>query len=465
MKRWLRVLIVGVTAALAFAGGMSLAGLAEGSRLPVRLRAALAAPAGPDVQIAVPRATAAPDEDAGDWSRLDLPPTATSTPRNAAAATATAPPVPLPTSTPIAPIATLAPQLAPVSEPTAAPVVEVQVEAAAFFPADAPRIALAGLRHEWQTWNNCGPATLATLLSFWGSPLNQADIGSVLRRSPDDKNVSPHELVSFAESQGMVARLRVNGDGALMRTLLANGFPVLVETWLEEHPNDGMGHYRLLTGYDDALGGWIAYDSYVSTGLLGGGAKNGSDSAAYAGILMPYAETDALWKVFNRTYLLVYPPKDAARVGAILAAHAGSGAGPDDGDAMWQASESTARAEIAANAGDAFAWFNLGSTLWELGRADEAATAFDQARTIGLPWRMYWYQFAPFAAYHAVGRDDAVLELANSTLANVDSVEEVFYWKGIALHALGDAAGGRSALERALALAPNYAEAAAALRQ
>ncbi|MEZ4712257.1 MAG: hypothetical protein R3A44_34025 [Caldilineaceae bacterium] len=42
----------------------------------------------------------------------------------------------------------------------------------------APAVELTGFNHQWQTWNNCGPATLAMNLSYFGSPLNQADIGS-----------------------------------------------------------------------------------------------------------------------------------------------------------------------------------------------------------------------------------------------------------------------------------------------
>ena len=37
---------------------------------------------------------------------------------------------------------------------------------------------------------------------------------------------------------------------------------MIVETWHEDEPNDGMGHYRLLTGYDDAAQHWTAFDSF-----------------------------------------------------------------------------------------------------------------------------------------------------------------------------------------------------------
>ncbi len=276
----------------------------------------------------------------------------------------------------------------------------------------------------------------------------------MLRRSPDDKNVSPEELAAFAQAQGMQSSVRVNGSADLLRALVAAGYPVLIETWLEEHPNDGMGHYRLITGYDDAAQAWIAYDSYVSSNLvLGGGAKDGSAADAYRGIYFPYEQAAAWWKVFNHTYVLAYPPAAEAEVRALLG-------DAFDTTGQWVAAEATARADIAAMQADAFAWFNLGSSLWAQGRAAEAAEAFDQARAIGLPWRMLWYQFAPFAAYSAVGRHADVLALADATLANTDSIEEIYYWKARALAAQGDVAGARVALDRALSLYPGYGDAA-----
>ena len=125
-------------------------------------------------------------------------------------------PTPLPTPSP-----TLEPTATPA--PTATPV-------PLYAPAQ-PAAALTGIRHEWQTWNNCGPATLAMTLSYFGSPLDQAAIGAVLRPFPDDKNVSPHELVDFARGQGYEATLLVNGNADLLRTLVSNGLPVLLETW------------------------------------------------------------------------------------------------------------------------------------------------------------------------------------------------------------------------------------------
>jgi hypothetical protein len=79
----------------------------------------------------------------------------------------------------------------------------------------APSVELTGLAHAWQTWNNCGAATLAMVLSYSGSTLTQADVGATLRTDKEDKNVSPEELADFARSQGRRALVRVNGDADL----------------------------------------------------------------------------------------------------------------------------------------------------------------------------------------------------------------------------------------------------------
>ncbi|MCC6165824.1 MAG: C39 family peptidase, partial [Caldilineaceae bacterium] len=262
------------------------------------------------------------------------PPTATVAPSATPQPSATPSPQPLPT---------LTPTILPLAPPTVA--LQVETPGPALQPVQAA-VQLSGLRHMWQTWNNCGPATLAMNLSYYGSPLDQAEIGAVLRPYADDKNVTPEELAAYARSQGYAAQVRVNGSADLARRLLSNGIPLLIETWLEEQPNDGMGHYRLLTGYDDAAAHWVAYDSYVSTNLVS------ADPAVYQGITMPYAQTDAWWQVFHRTYVLIYTVEQEPVVRAIL------GDAFDPG-VMWQQALATAQSEIAQNPADPFAQFNL----------------------------------------------------------------------------------------------------------
>jgi hypothetical protein len=274
-------------------------------------------------------------------------------------------------------------------------------------------------------------------LSFYGAQVHQAEAARTLKPDPDDKNVGPDELAAYATGEGYLAPVRVDGTLDRLRALLAAEIPVIVETWFVPEPDDEMGHYRLLTGYSDAEGVLLAADSY-----------NGPD------LRLPYGDFDRHWRVFNRTYVPVARADQAERLAAAL--------GEDAAEAeMYRGAVARAQAEIAAGE-DAFAWFNLGSSLLGLGDAAGAAGAFDRARALGLPWRMLWYQFGPFEAYAAEGRWDDVLALADANLANAPNLEESHYWRGRALDALARP-GARAAFERALALNPGYAPAREAL--
>ncbi len=92
-----------------------------------------------------------------------------------------------------------------------------------------------------------------------------------------------------------------------------------------------------------------------------------------------------------------------------------------------------------------------------------AATAYDRARQLGLPWRMTWYQFGWFDAYLRTGRYDDVLALADATIKVTPNIEEMYYYKGLALKALGNLDGARSQLELALKHNPNFEPAQDAL--
>jgi tetratricopeptide (TPR) repeat protein len=319
-----------------------------------------------------------------------------------------------------------------------------------FTPAPPIRFTLSGLRHEHQGWNNCGPTTLAMALSYWGRGETQYDCAAVLKPDPEDKNVSPYEMAAYVRSMGLEATVRVGGDTTRLKRLIAHGFPVVVETWFIPEPGDQMGHYRLLTGYDDDARQFIAQDSY-----------NGPN------IGLDYDGFDELWRVFNRVYLVLYRPSEADQLATVL------GTDVDD-QSMYVRALETAQAEVANPGtqcvayedcadGKAFAWFNVGSSLNSLGRYEEAAAAYDQARLLGLPWRMLWYQFGPYESYYAVGRYDDVITLATVTLNIVGNLEESYYWRGLAFLAQENVDRARSDFEAALQYNPSFAPASEVL--
>jgi predicted double-glycine peptidase len=326
-------------------------------------------------------------------------------------------------ATEVMPTATIPPTAT--AEPTATPAPLHQLA--------APAGQLAGVRHEYQGWNNCGPTTLAMLLSFFGRSETQQDTAPFLKPNREDKNVSPNEMASYGTSIGYSARVVIGMDVPMLKTLLTNQIPVIVETWYIPEPEDEMGHYLLFTGYTGETLSF--YDSYKGPNVT-------KEAATF----------DALWKVFNRTAILVYPPEQEALVNSILGELA-------DPAAQIERATQIAYAEATANPQDKFAWFNLGSSLTMAGDTANAVQAFDTARSLKLPWRMMWYQFGPYEAYYAQGRYDEVIALSNATLANADNLEESFYWRGRAQAALGNADAARSDYETALRLNSNFAPA------
>ncbi|WP_034407866.1 C39 family peptidase [Deinococcus murrayi] len=344
-----------------------------------------------------------------------------------------------------------APAPRPEPEPTPAPAPSPPAEP----PPLPPTAQVSGIRHEYQRLNNCGPVTVGMALSRWGSTLTQYDIAPKLKPTAGDVNVSPDELAAYARSQGMDVHLARGGDRPLLKRLLAAGIPVIVETWFVTPDSGGMGHYRLLTGYDDAAQTFRALDSYLGP------------------LTMPYGRFDELWRSFGRTFLVVTPPQRAAEVRALLAERA---------DPVWAKREAlrVALAE-AERRGDAAAWFGVGHAKLALGDARGAARAFDEAfaappdpaldptrptrHTGGLPWRATWYSFGPLEAYLRTGRFADVLRLTGAILRDVPAHEEAHYWRGRALAALGSTAEARAAYREALRLRPGFEAARVALGQ
>ena len=297
---------------------------------------------------------------------------------------------------------------------------------------------LRGFRYERQTFNNCGPATASTLLSYFGRPENQAQVASVIRPNKDDKNVSPGEIADYAVSIGFGARVVIGADLAMLRSLVSNGLPVIVESWFIPTPNDEMGHYMLLKGYEDDT--MIFDDSFHG--------ENQRESAAVF---------DGMWKVFNRTVIVVWKADQAGLARRLLGARA-------DDRAMRDLALAAARADIDANPQDRFAWFNAGSTLVQMGEYTRAARAFDTARGLRLPWRMLWYQFGPYEAYFGAREYGTLAQLATQTLSTTNGLEESHLWRGRAYLAQGKVVDARVEFEAALKDNPNFAPARDALK-
>jgi len=398
----------------------------------------------------------APDNADAALSLLDMPldiasPTAISD----SAASIVAPPTPAPTAT-AAPIATAAlnppptaAEAGPTATPTLAPTATPSPEAeSAAEPTRAlpPSARIYGILHQQQTWNNCGPATITMALSYYGWTRDQAFAAERLKPNREDKNVSPHELAAFVQEESNVkAIVRMGGTLDLLKLLAANEFPVVIETGAMFEAYDWIGHYRVLVAYDDAYDRFYFFDSFLGVG----------DAAQ--GVSISYNEVDDNWQAFNRTFIVVYEPQREELLRELLG-------GYWDEKGAAQLAFETAQWEARSDPQNAFAWFNMGTSLVALERYREAAAAFDQANRTGqLPWRMHWYQYGPFEAYFRLGRYDDVMSLVRINQNNARELEETYYWQGRVQEAQGERQAAAASFRRALAYNSQFDAARAAL--
>ncbi len=306
-----------------------------------------------------------------------------------------------------------------------------------------PQVSLPAPAHEQQTMNNCGPATLAMALRMYGWNGTQHDIAAVIKPVDADRNVNPEEMRYYVLNRAgwLRAEYRVGGDLLLLKRLLAAGYaPIIEETFIFDSPywpNDDLwaAHYLLLTGYDESTQTFTVQDSYHGPDL----------QVAYETVLKN-------WAPFNYVYMLIYLPEQESELRTLL--------GSDwDEAGNRQKALSLSEAATVKNPQDAFAWFNLGTNLVYFERYAEAAQAYDQARALGLPQRMFRYQFGPFIAYFHAYRTDDLVTLTNYALQRTPNSEEALLWKGWALYRQGDTAGALAAWQKALRERPGYLDA------
>ncbi len=345
----------------------------------------------------------------------------------------------------------------PTGTATITPAVTPTISSTAeLLPSPTPTLApppsqarLAAPPYEKQTPNNCGPAALSMLLKYYGWTGDQKTISDVIKPVNGDRNVNPEEMAYWVHNFAGWLRMeyRVGGDLDTLKRLIAAGYPVIIESTTSLNPDDTgwpdddlwAAHYLLLTGYDDATQTFTAQDAY-----------RGPDKQ------IPYEQVLSEWKPFNYLYLVVYLPEQEEQVKAILGPNWDPGLNRLNALAMAQAA-------TEKDPSDAFAWFNVGSNHVYFERYDEANAAYDKARELGLPQRMFRYQFGPFIANFQANRTDDLLALTDYALQRTDMSEETWLWHGWALYRQGNTQGAVENWRKALSVRPEYQDALYAL--
>jgi hypothetical protein len=339
-------------------------------------------------------------------------------------------PTPQTTSEP-SPTPTIGPTITPTPSPTPIP----------------QAVSLTAPKWEKQDANNCGPASLALYLRYYGWGGDQFTISELIKPYREDRNVNIEEMVWFVRNRAgwLNTEYRLGGDIDTLKKFIAAGIPVMIEEGMRLDssywPNDDRwaAHYMLLTGYDDAAEVFTGQDTYY-----------GADKK------LLYQKLDQDWQAFNRVYLLLYPPDKEPTVKSILGTQW-------DVDTNRKHALEVAQTETQAEPQNAFAWFNLGTNQAFFEDYAEATEAYDQARNLGLPQRMFRYQFGPFMAYFHSRRLTDLGAIINYALQITRNSEEAYLWRGWMKYRQGDKLGAIEDFRRALAERPEYPDALYAL--
>lgn len=326
-------------------------------------------------------------------------------------------------------VLTSQPQYRPVQESEYVPVANEEKTSTIVRPAS--KGILPGAKWVPQTFNNCGPATTAMVLQYFGYTVGQDVTKAALRTNEDDKNVFSYEMIAYLKKDYNVdAKLLYNGNTEIVKTLIANGFYVVVEDWL--HPNEDIGHVTILRGFDDEKGVFIADDSYLGNNIVYN--YNSFDQTQ--------------WKSFNREYIPIYKAAQENKLKEILGENW-------DEKTMYENAVKKAQAEIAQNDRDMYAYFNLGSSYYGLGEYQKAWNAYEKAKAIGWPKRMLWYQIQPVQTLNELGRYQEAISLADTGLWANDSFAELHVEKAKAYKGLNETQKAKEEIQKALQYAPS----------
>jgi len=251
--------------------------------------------------------------------------------------------------------------------------------------------------HIFQTFNNCGPASLSMALRFYDIVETQAKIGNDLRPfqvpggDNDDKSVTLKELAEYSKNYGFVPYHLPMGNSEIVKQLIAQDLPVITRTWLTA--DEDIGHYRIIKGYDENTGTYIQDDSLQNKNL------------SYT-----YDEFNEIWKKFNYEYLILVPQEKVDTIDRILGENT-------DPKTAWQSAVNNSIMQLEENGNDIDARFNLSVAYFNVGEYEKSVEEFEKVENL-LSFRTLWYQIEPIEAYYSLKNYDRVFEITDKILNN-----------------------------------------------
>lgn len=290
--------------------------------------------------------------------------------------------------------------------------------------------------HAFQTFNNCGPATLSMALSYWNMSISQKELGNILRPyqiaggDNDDKSVTLQEVADQAESYGLYSYLRPNGTPQMLEEFISQGIPVVTRTWLK--PDEDIGHYRVIRGYDRTTRTLIQDDS-----LQG------------ANISYSYDDFNAIWKPFNYEYLVIVDEGKKELAEHILGEELKE-------NIAWKNALLRIEREIVDDPENWHLTFAKSRIHYYLGEYDKSIEEFEKVES-RISFRTLWYQIEPILSYFEVETFDRVFSLTTNILNNQNrAFSELYHLRGLIYKKQGNRDLARVEFEKALVYKNNY---------
>lgn len=267
-------------------------------------------------------------------------------------------------------------------------------------------------------------------LSYYGINKTQEELGHEIRPyqipsgDNDDKSVTLDELGEKAKEYGLLSYHRPNGNIELIKRFIASGIPVITRTWL--HPNEDIGHYRVVKGYDDNSNEIIQDDSFEGHNLR-----------------YSYSEFNSMWDKFNYEYLVLIPKEKNRLAETIL---------DDDLDikTAWRKAVEQSQKILSTSPDDVTSRFNLSVAYYNSGEYQKSVDEFEKVES-KLPFRTLWYQIEPIQAYYELGNYDRVFAITDNILNNQNrAYSEAYILRGKSYQKMGQNDLAKQEFEKAV---------------
>lgn len=328
---------------------------------------------------------------------------------------------------------------------TPAPVVSPTETSKITLKQPSDKALLPRTKVSYQTFNNCGPATLSMILSYYQIFKSQKELAEQMRpyQHPkgdnDDKTIFPEEFIDWVEKFGLKAIHRPNGSLQLIKLLVSNGIPVVTKTWLK--PNEDIGHYRIIRGFDERAKVIIDDDSYFGPNRR-----------------LSYFDFLSMWQPFNYGYIPIFEPGKEEIVKAIL--------GEDlDLAVVYQKAVERAKKEAELTPDNVYPIFNQVTSYYHLGEYEKSVAEFEKVES-RLPRRVLWYQIEPVLSYKELKNYDRVFQISNWIFEHGNrAFSELYQIRGEIYLEKGDQESAHREFELALKYNKNYQPAKHALEK